>query len=114
MAHADAAAVVVFLEVVTVVAAQVLHHMEVHAFLEMAAVAAAHWQVLCCVGLDWRGWVLAYAESPCIYGTAAPGMGGQHKFQEQIFWHCIDTLQDSLGHINAISDIFTTYSGYMR
>ena len=86
-----------FLEVVTVVAAQVLHHMEVHASLEMVAAAAhwqvvavAHWQVLCCVGLDLRGWAVALAESLCIYRIAAPGTGGQHKFQEQIFWHCID------------------------
>ena len=27
---------------------------------------------------------------------------------------CGDTLQDSLGRINAISDIFTPYSSYMR
>ena len=35
---------------------------------------------------------------------------GQLVFQ----WGGDDTLQDSLGRINAISDIFTTYSGYMR
>ena len=95
-----AGAIHAFLEVVTVAAAQVLHHVEVHASLEMAAAAAhwqviaaaavAHWQVLRCVGLDWRFWAVALAESLCVYGIAAPGTGGQHQFQEQIFWHCVD------------------------
>ena len=65
----NAAAVAVGVDVhlflmVTAAAAPVLHHVEIHASLEVAAAAhwevivaaaVAHWQVLRCVCLVWRG-----------------------------------------------------------
>ena len=106
----NAAAVTVGVDVhlflmVTAAAAPVLHRVEIHASLEVAAAAAphwevivaaavAHWQVLRCACLVWRGWAVAPAKLPCVYGITAPGTGDQHESQEQsceqIFWRCVD------------------------